>query len=128
MKRTRRHDIAGAILDVPLRYDARTQMDIEEYPDLIKYPLYTPAGERVMLTIEDACDLGETADGVQCIDCGSCVYYRQAPDSLLGGVRPRETPMRLSAAKVKTSDPATDHQPQKIPGYIKHKDKERGNE
>lgn len=84
MKRTRRHDIEGAILDVPLRYDARAQMDIEEYPDLIKYPLYTPAGERVMLTIEDACDLGETADGVQCIDCGSCVYYRQAPDSLLG--------------------------------------------
>lgn len=38
----RRHDIEGAILDVPLRYDARAQMDIEEYPDLIKYPLYTP--------------------------------------------------------------------------------------
>ena len=36
MKRTRRHDIEGAILDVPLRYDARAQMDIEEYPDLIK--------------------------------------------------------------------------------------------
>lgn len=84
MKRTRRHDIEGAVLDVPLRYDAKAQMDIEEYPDLIKYPLYTPAGERVMLTIEDACDLGETADGVQCIDCGSCVHYRQASDSLLG--------------------------------------------
>ena len=84
MKRTRRHDIEGAVLDVPLRYDAKARMDIEEYPDLMEHPLYTPAGERVMLTIEDACDLGKTADGVKCIDCGSCIYYRQAPDSRLG--------------------------------------------
>ena len=84
MKRTRRHNIEGAVLDVPLRYDPKAQMDIEEYPDLMEHPLYTPAGERVMLTIEDACGLGETADGVRCIDCGSCIYYRQAPDCLLG--------------------------------------------
>ncbi|HJB56244.1 MAG TPA: hypothetical protein H9714_01690 [Candidatus Flavonifractor intestinipullorum] len=37
-----------------------------------------------MLTIEDACSYGETADGTRCIDCGSCVHYRQAPDTLLG--------------------------------------------
>ena len=84
MERIRRHNIEGAVIDVPLRYDLQAQMDIEEYPDLIEYPLYTPAGERVMLTIEDACKLGKTADGTRCIDCGSCIYYRQAPDSLLG--------------------------------------------
>ena len=84
MERTRRRVIEGAILDVPLRYDVQTKMDIEEYPDLIETPLYTPAGERVLLTVEDACELGKTADGTRCIDCGSCVYYRQAPDSLLG--------------------------------------------
>ena len=84
MERTRRREIEGAILDVPLRYDVQTKMDIEEYPDLIETPLYTPAGERVLLTVEDACELGKAADGTRCIDCGSCVYYRQAPDSLLG--------------------------------------------
>ena len=84
MERTRRREIEGAVLDVPLRYDAQTGMDIEEYPDLIETPLYTPAGERVMLTVEDACAYGATADGTRCIDCGSCVHYRQAPDSLLG--------------------------------------------
>ena len=84
MKRTRRHNLEGAILDIPLRYDKLTDMDIEEYPDLAAQPVYTPAGERVMLTIEDACLYGETADGARCIDCGSCIHYRQAPDTLLG--------------------------------------------
>lgn len=59
-------------------------MDIEEYPDLMEHPLYTPTGERVMLTIEDACAYGESADGTRCIDCGSCIYYRQSLECLLG--------------------------------------------
>ena len=84
MKKTKRHNIEGALLDIPLRYDELAGMDIEEYPDLTEHPVYTPAGERVMLTIEDACSYGETADGTRCIDCGSCVHYRQAPDTLLG--------------------------------------------
>lgn len=84
MKKTKRHNIEGAVLDIPLRYDELAGMDIEEYPDLTEHPVYTPAGERVMLTIEDACLYGETADGTRCIDCGSCVHYRQAPDTLLG--------------------------------------------
>ena len=84
MKRTRRHNIEGAILDIPLRYDELAGMDIEEYPDLTEHPVYTPAGERVMLTIEDACSYGETADGTRCIDCGSCVHFRQPSGSLLG--------------------------------------------
>ena len=46
MKRTRRHNIEGAVLDVPLRYDVKARMDIEEYPDLMEHPLYTPAGAR----------------------------------------------------------------------------------
>ena len=84
MGKTRRHNIEGAVLDIPLRYDELAGMDIEEYPDFLEHPVYTPAGERVMLTIEDACSYGETADGTRCIDCGSCVHYRQAPDTLLG--------------------------------------------
>ena len=83
MKKTRRHNIEGAVLDIPLRYDERTGREIEEYPDLLREPVYTPAGERVLLTIEDACPLAELrADGMR--DCGSCLYYRQAPGTLLG--------------------------------------------
>ncbi|MFQ7241586.1 hypothetical protein [Agathobaculum sp.] len=37
-----------------------------------------------MLTIEDACAYGESADGTRCIDCGSCIYYRQSLECLLG--------------------------------------------
>ena len=84
MKKTRRHNIEGVTLDVPLRYDQRTGREIEEYPDLLEYPVYTPAGCPVMLTVEDACGYGETADGSRCIDCGSCIFYREAQDSLLG--------------------------------------------
>ena len=83
MKKTRRHNIEGAVLDIPLRYDERTGREIEEYPDLLREPVYTPAGERVLLTIEDACpDAKLRADGMR--DCGSCLYYRQAPGTLLG--------------------------------------------
>ena len=83
MAKTRRHEIEGAVLDIPLRYDERTGREIEEYPDLLREPVYTPAGERVLLTIEDACPLAELrADGMR--DCGSCRHYRQAPDALIG--------------------------------------------
>ena len=84
MAKTRRHEIEGAVLDVPLRYDRRTGRELEEYPDLISRPVYTPAGERVMLTVEDACPHGEGAEGSRCIDCGSCRHYRQAPGTLVG--------------------------------------------
>ena len=83
MKKTRRHIIEGVVLEIPLRYDERSGREIEEYPDLLGDPVYTPAGERVLLTIEDACPDAElSADGMR--DCGSCLYYRQVPGTLLG--------------------------------------------
>ena len=84
MAEIRRYEVEGAVLELTLRYDERTKMFLEEYPDLMEHPVYTPEGERVMLTIEDACAHGEAADGTRCIDCGSCVHYRQAPASLVG--------------------------------------------
>ena len=83
MTKTRRYNIEGAVLDVFLRLDEQTGREFEDYPDLVAHPVYTPAGERVMLTIEDACpDAKLRADGMR--DCGSCLYYRQAPGTLLG--------------------------------------------
>lgn len=41
----------------------------EDYTGLIENPAYT-----FLLTIEDAC---RYSDDPRCIDCGSCVYFRQ---------------------------------------------------
>lgn len=83
MKKTVRHEIEGVVLEIPLVYDQWTGQLIEEYPDLLETPVYTPAGERILLTIEDACPHARLRpDGMR--DCGSCVYYRQSPVCLLG--------------------------------------------
>ena len=85
MGRAVHYNIEGAEFDVPIRYDETTRRERELLPDFLETPVYTPSGERVMLTIEDACAHAEPADGeIQCVDCGSCRYYRQVPDTLLG--------------------------------------------
>lgn len=84
MEKTRRYNIEGAILNIPLRYDKLSRMEIEEYPDFLEHPIYTPAGYPLMLTCEDACSHAETVGGELCIDCGSCRFYRQAPNTLIG--------------------------------------------
>lgn len=85
MRKTKRFEIEGAVLDVPLYYDKLAKMDIERYPDLLRHPVYTPEGYRVMITIEDACHHAEMVDDApSSIDCGSCKFYRQQKNSLLG--------------------------------------------
>lgn len=82
-KRIWRYNIEGALIDVPQTYDQRCRVYLDAFPDLIEKPVYTPAGERVLLTIEDACPHADLQpDGME--DCGSCNYYRQTPGTLLG--------------------------------------------
>lgn len=38
-------NIEGAKMDLPTHYDERSKMDIEQYPDLIENPVYTPKGD-----------------------------------------------------------------------------------
>ena len=84
MGKTRQYNIEGVLLKIPLRYDELTGRDIEIFPDFIENPVYTPEGRPVLFTGEDACKYGETPDGARCIDCGSCRFYRQMPDALIG--------------------------------------------
>lgn len=85
MEQTVHYNIEGARFDVPVYYDELAGRETEHLPDLLKNPIYTPSGERIMLTIEDACKNASPADGeTRCIDCGSCRYYRQTPGTLLG--------------------------------------------
>ena len=83
-EKTRRYDIEGAILEIPLYYDADAEKYMEDYPDFLEHPVYTPAGCPILFTGEDACPYGEAADGSPCIDCGSCRHYRQASHTWIG--------------------------------------------
>ncbi len=85
MEKVKRYEIEGTILDIPMYWEERSQKYLEDYSGLIENPAYTPEGRPILLTIEDACRYSEPAEGEpRCIDCGSCVYFRQPRGSLLG--------------------------------------------
>ncbi|MCD8120104.1 MAG: hypothetical protein LUE29_11635 [Lachnospiraceae bacterium] len=86
-RKTRRFEFEGVILDVPLRYDEVFDIYIEDYPDFTETPVWTADGYPVMFCAEDACALAQTEEAGRCVDCGSCIYYRQEPDSLIGVCR-----------------------------------------
>ena len=78
METTRRYEFEGVVLEIPLHYDERSRMYIEEYPDFVNHPVYTPAGCPVFFSGEDACTLAQAEDGGDCPDCGSCRFFRPA--------------------------------------------------
>ena len=78
MEKVRRYEFEGVTLEIPLRYDERSQIYIEEYPDFVSNPVYTPKGHPVMFVGEDACCYGEYSGGEGCPDCGSCRFFRPA--------------------------------------------------
>ena len=85
MKACNRYELDGEILEIPLRWDQRTQAYVEDYGDYIDQPAYTPAGRPILLTIEDACPHAVMVDDDPAsIDCGSCIYFRQPAESILG--------------------------------------------
>ena len=85
VEKTKTYDVEGAKLTIPLRYDKKSGRYMEVYPDFIKNPIYTPEGHPIMLTLEDACAFGEKKDANEpLVDCGSCRFYRQAPNTLIG--------------------------------------------
>lgn len=75
--------IEGAEIKITLKYDRMSRKFIERYPDLLKYPVYTPSGKRIMLSIEDARSYADLKPGIY-KDCGSCRHYQQKKGTLLG--------------------------------------------
>ncbi len=85
MEKTKKYNVEGALLTIPLRYDEKSGKYMEVYPDFINNPVYTPEGHQIILTLEDACAFGEQKDTAEpLVDCGSCRFYRQAPNTLIG--------------------------------------------
>ena len=105
MEKAKRYEIEGRILDIPVHWDERSQQYLEDYSSLIENPVYTPEGRPILLTIEDACRYSEPAeDEPQCIDCGSCVYFRQPRGSLLGVCHNEKTRSGAKLIQVKTNE------------------------
>ena len=88
MEKVKTYNVEGAALTIPLRYDETSGKYMEVYPDFIQNPIYTPEGYPIMLTLEDACAFGEKKDANEAlVDCGSCRFYRQLHNSLIGVCR-----------------------------------------
>ena len=88
MEKTKKYYVEGVTLTIPLRYDEKSGRYIEEYADFIKDTVYTPEGYPIMLTVDDACPFAEQKEINQSlIDCGSCRFYRQMQNSLIGVCR-----------------------------------------
>ena len=99
-------------MEIPLRWDERTQSYVEDYEDYYYGPVYTPAGSPVLLTIEDACPEADMVDDDPAsIDCGSCRHYHQFPGSLLGVCnnekRRKKRRARRSGQSTKTKEEMT---------------------
>ena len=90
MKACNRYELDGEILEIPLRWDQRTQAYVEDYGDYIDQPAYTPAGRPILLTIEDACPQADLEEGG--VDCGACRHFRPVPGTLLGVCRNEKRP------------------------------------
>ena len=85
MEKKKQYQIEGASLTIPLQYDQQSGKYMEIYRDLIENPVYTATGHPIILTVEDACDFGEQKDQNEpLIDCGSCKFYEQLPNTLIG--------------------------------------------
>ncbi len=86
MEQIRRYHFEGVTLDIPLHYDEKAGIYIEDYPDFVERPVWTPKGYPVMFAGEDACIHAEEATPGGCPDCGSCRHYRRAGEHTWIGV------------------------------------------
>ena len=85
MKKVNHYEFEGAVVEIPLCWDERSRQFVEDYGNFIENPVRTPAGCPILLTIEDACPHADLVDdGPLSIDCGSCSYFRQPAESVLG--------------------------------------------
>ncbi len=95
MEQSRRYEFEGLTIDIPIHYDEDTGLYIEDYPDFLENPIYTPEGYPVMFAGEDACSVAEEATPGGCPDCGSCKYYRSAGTHTWFGVCGNDKKKRL---------------------------------
>ncbi len=83
---TRRYEIDGMALEVPIHYDELSEMYIEDYSEYIENTVHTPSGFPVMFAGEDACKHASEESPGGCPDCGSCIHYLRAAEHTWIGI------------------------------------------
>ncbi len=86
MRETRTYEIDGLIIEIPIHFDVQANLYIEDYPDFIENPTFTPNGHRVFFSGTDACTFAEEAGAGGCPDCGSCKHFRRAGEHTWFGI------------------------------------------
>ncbi len=86
MGQRRQYELEGLVLDIPLNYDEKSGIYLEDYSDIFENPIWTPKGHPVMFAGEDACSFAEEETPGGCPDCGSCRYYMRAAEHTWIGI------------------------------------------
>ncbi len=81
MSEKRRYELEGLVIEIPVHFDEKANIFIEDYPDFIEKPIWTPQGHRVLFSGMDACALSEELTPGGCPDCGSCKYFCRAGEN-----------------------------------------------
>ena len=85
MDKTVQFEIEGTVIELPLKYDERSQKYLEDYREVIDNPFRTPEGRPILFTFDDACAYAEMVDSEPTsVECSTCCYFRHTPGSLLG--------------------------------------------
>ncbi len=86
MAETRRYEIDGMAIDIPIHYDELAKMYIEDYPDFKANPIYTPQGHPLTVCVEDACEFARATENEKCIECSECIYFKRATPKTWFGI------------------------------------------
>ena len=63
MDQTVRFEVEGTVIELPRKYDERSQKYLEDYGKVIDNPVRTPEGHPILFTFDDACAYADMVDG-----------------------------------------------------------------
>lgn len=100
MQDTRRYEFDGIAIDIPIHFDERSKIYIEDYPDFIENPIWTGSGYRVLFSGTDACSLAEDKQSGKCLDCSACKFFTHAAvHTWFGYCTNKNSPINLNPQK-----------------------------
>ena len=97
MAETRQYEYDGLTIDIPIYFDERSKIYIEDYPDFVENPVWTGSGYRVLFCGMDSCPVAERVSPGICRDCGTCKYFMRAAErTWFGCCTNKNSPINLS--------------------------------
>lgn len=85
---TRTYCFDGDICEVLFRYDDTCGKYFGDYPDFELMPRYTVNGWMWISAMQNGCTYGvnKYSEKQQCVDCGSCIFFKQEQTGDLIGI------------------------------------------